>query len=122
MSGGVEYEGPRCNVNGSIIGWHTSYRPNRTIALDMAGFAFTVQTLLDTGAKMNINWPGGRLETMFATEVTNMTKLSWPHLSDDDHAKVLPLADCGKHVYVWHTKTKEPGKLKLFGPKLEVKK
>ena len=88
----------------------------------MAGFAFTVQALLDTHARMDVNWPGGRLETMFATEVTNMSRLAWQLLSVADHAKVLPLADCGKHVYVWHTKTNSPGRLKSFGPKIEVKK
>jgi len=122
LSGGVKYEGPLCNANGSITGWHASYRPERTFALDMAGFAFTVQTLLDTGARMDAHWPGGRLETLFATTVTNISNLAFKDLSVADHNKVLPLADCGKHVYVWHTKTKEPGKLHDFGPKLEVKR
>jgi len=121
-SGGVVYEGPLCDVKGKMKGWHAGWRPERTFALDMAGFAFTVQTLLDTRARMNAHWKGGTLETTFATLVTGMSHRKFSQLSADDHAKVLPLADCGKHIYVWHTRTKQPGGLKDFGPKLEVKK
>ena len=71
---------------------------------------------------MDHKWPGGRLETFFATNVTKIDRVPWSELKQEEKDKVLPLADCGKHVYVWQTKTREPGRLRLFASKLEVKK
>lgn len=121
MAGGVEWEGPICE-DGKIKKYHTNYRGDRTFALDMAGFAFTVQALLTSGARMDENWPGGRLETYFATTVTGIPKKAWWDLDEKEKAKVMPLADCCTKVYVWHTKTIQPGRLKKFGAELEVKR
>merc|ERR1711893_292261 len=68
LVGGGAWEGPKCE-NGIVKGYHSLYKPSRTFALDMAGFAFTVQALIDSNAQFSQDWIPGTLETKFASLV-----------------------------------------------------
>ena len=122
LVGGGAWEGPVC-FDGLVTGYQSLYMPSRTFALDMAGFAFTVQALIDSNAQFDQDWKPGTLETMFASIVaggkTGPLSGSWSAQGPEIKVRVAPLGDdCGK-VYVWHTKTVISGEYKIYGANLE---
>ena len=125
LVGGGKWEGPICG-DGLVKGYHSLYKPSRTFALDMAGFAFTVQALVDSKAKFSQDWRPGTLETMFAQQVAGgkdgPLRGSWPSQKAEIKKRVKPLGDNCKKVYVWHTKTTTYGTHKIYGEDIEVKK
>ena len=125
LVGGGSWEGPICQ-GGQVKGYHSLYKPSRTFALDMAGFAFTVQALIDSKAQFSQDWRPGTLETMFAASVaggkTGPLRGSWPSQRPEIKERVAPLGESCTKVYVWHTKTTTYGTHKIYGDVLEVKK
>ena len=125
LVGGGAYEGPECE-NGVVKGYHSLYKPDRTFALDMAGFAFTVQALIDSNAQFSQDWIPGTLETKFASLVAGGKDGplvgSWPSQPRFVKERVMALADDCEKVYVWHTKTTTFGNHKVYGKNIEVKK
>merc|ERR1711879_312131 len=107
LEGGGKWEGPICR-DGMVAGYHSLYKPGRTFALDMAGFAFTVDALIQSKAQFSQDWRPGELETRFGALVAGGRKGSlvgpWSRQKLEVRKRVMPLADNCRKVYVWHTK------------------
>ena len=126
LVGGGKWEGPICE-NGIVKEWHSIWRPDRTFALDMAGFVFTVQAVIDSKARFNQDWKPGSLETNFASTVAGgkegqPLKGPWKNQKEQVKRRVKGLGNDCKKVYVWHTKTTSSGPHKVYGEDIEVKK
>eukprot|EP00118_Oscarella_pearsei_P004367 m.18576 g.18576 ORF g.18576 m.18576 type:complete len:326 (+) comp27682_c0_seq1:46-1023(+) len=95
LTGGLRFEGPVCS-HGKIVGWHTSWHPERPFPLDMAGFAVNLAELVNNSkARIDPNASRGYLESSLLSSI----------LKKED---AEPLAnDCTK-VLVWHTRTEHP--------------
>merc|ERR1712048_789535 len=106
--GGGKWGGPVCD-DGLVKRYHSLFKPHRTFALDMAGFAFTVEALIDSDARFSQNWKPGNLETRFAATIAGGKEGplsgSWASQKQEVKKRVKTLADNCKKVYVWHTKT-----------------
>jgi hypothetical protein len=48
FAGGALVESAYIDSNNRIIGWHTFFKPQRHFGIDMAGFAMSLQLLMDT--------------------------------------------------------------------------
>ena len=85
----------------------------------MAGFAFTVKSLLRSNATFDENWRKSTLETQFASKVVGGNGQPWAKQNQDVKNRVKCLKN---EILVWHTKTtiEEQG-YKVFGEDLEVK-
>ena len=124
LVGGSLWEGPICE-NGLIHSWHSKYKPERTFALDMAGFAFTVQALIDSNARFSQDWTTGTLETQFASTVAGgkfgpLTG-TWQSQKHEIKRKVVALGNNCTEVLVWHTKTIMKEVYDKYGEDFEVK-
>ncbi|XP_077468628.1 galactosylgalactosylxylosylprotein 3-beta-glucuronosyltransferase 2 [Stigmatopora argus] len=94
--GGRAYERPLVS-GGKVVGWYTGWRPDRTFATDMAGFAVNLQVILSNPRaqfKRRGSQPGMQ-ESDFLKQITKVTELE-------------PKANNCTRVLVWHTRTEKP--------------
>ncbi|KAM9810206.1 galactosylgalactosylxylosylprotein 3-beta-glucuronosyltransferase 2 [Syngnathus typhle] len=94
--GARTYERPIV-AGGRVVGWYTGWRPDRTFATDMAGFAVNLQVILANPRaqfKRRGSQPGMQ-ETDFLKQITKVAELE-------------PKANNCTRVLVWHTRTEKP--------------
>ncbi|XP_008319571.1 galactosylgalactosylxylosylprotein 3-beta-glucuronosyltransferase 2 [Cynoglossus semilaevis] len=94
--GGRAYERPVVS-GGKVVGWYTGWRPDRSFATDMAGFAVNLQVILANPRalfKRRGSQPGMQ-ESDFLKQITKVTDLE-------------PKASNCTRVLVWHTRTEKP--------------
>nr|NP_001121585.1 3-beta-glucuronosyltransferase 2 [Ciona intestinalis]CAD98786.1 3-beta-glucuronosyltransferase [Ciona intestinalis] len=91
LVGGLKVEGPvRCK-NGQALTWRAMWKPNRTIPVDMAGFAISTALLRQ---RPDVNFVGvGDLESKFLGDL-GLTRNQMEAKGNN----------CTE-VYVWHTQT-----------------
>ncbi|TSV15277.1 Galactosylgalactosylxylosylprotein 3-beta-glucuronosyltransferase 1 [Bagarius yarrelli] len=95
--GGLRYESPKVNAQGKVYGWSVRFDPHRPFAIDMAGFAVSLQLILSkpqayfklTGVKE------GSQESSLLEQLVMLSELE-------------PKADNCTKVLVWHTRTEVP--------------
>ncbi|XP_004605947.1 galactosylgalactosylxylosylprotein 3-beta-glucuronosyltransferase 2 isoform X1 [Sorex araneus] len=113
LVGGRRYERPLVE-NGKVVGWYTGWRADRPFAIDMAGFAVSLQVILSNPKavfKRRGSQPGMQ-ESDFLKQITTVEELE-------------PKASNCTKVLVWHTRTEkvnlanEP-KYRLDTVKIEV--
>ncbi|XP_043919835.1 galactosylgalactosylxylosylprotein 3-beta-glucuronosyltransferase 2 isoform X2 [Protopterus annectens] len=95
LVGGRRYERPIVE-NGKVVGWYTGWRADRPFAIDMAGFAVSLQVILSNPKavfKRRGSQPGMQ-ESDFLKQITTV---------DDLEPKA---SNCTK-VFVWHTRTEK---------------
>nr|XP_020442702.1 galactosylgalactosylxylosylprotein 3-beta-glucuronosyltransferase 2-like isoform X2 [Monopterus albus] len=94
--GGRTYERPLVS-GGKVVGWYTGWRPDRSFAIDMAGFAVNLQVILanpQAQFKRSGSQPGMQ-ESDFLKQITKVPELE-------------PKANNCTRVLVWHTRTEKP--------------
>ena len=75
FAGGMRYERPLAK-DGRVVGWSAVFKPNRTFAIDMAGFAVNIRLLLDKpSAEFAYTVPSGEIESYFLAQLVNLTEL-----------------------------------------------
>ncbi|XP_068137562.1 galactosylgalactosylxylosylprotein 3-beta-glucuronosyltransferase 2 [Hyperolius riggenbachi] len=95
LVGGRRYERPVVE-NGKVVGWYTGWRADRPFAIDMAGFAVSLQVILSNPKavfKRRGSQPGMQ-ESDFLKQITKVEELE-------------PKADNCTKVLVWHTRTEK---------------
>ncbi|XP_030054870.1 galactosylgalactosylxylosylprotein 3-beta-glucuronosyltransferase 2 [Microcaecilia unicolor] len=95
LVGGRRYERPIVE-NGKVVGWYTGWRADRPFAIDMAGFAVSLQVILANPKavfKRRGSQPGMQ-ESDFLKQITTVEELE-------------PKADNCTKVLVWHTRTEK---------------
>uniref|UniRef100_A0A7E4UN63 Galactosylgalactosylxylosylprotein 3-beta-glucuronosyltransferase n=1 Tax=Panagrellus redivivus TaxID=6233 RepID=A0A7E4UN63_PANRE len=97
--------------NGVVVGWHTDWRPNRSFAVDMAGFAVSLDLVLTTKARFGTSCEkaGGSPEPCFLERLGIST----------DHLEPFGAEGVKKELLVWHTHTSplkyDKRKVDLYG-------
>ncbi|KAG8444885.1 hypothetical protein GDO86_009876, partial [Hymenochirus boettgeri] len=95
LVGGRRYERPVVE-NGKVVGWYTGWRADRPFAIDMAGFAVSLQVILSHPKavfKRRGSQPGMQ-ESDFLKQITKVEELE-------------PKANNCTKVLVWHTRTEK---------------
>ncbi|XP_063772855.1 galactosylgalactosylxylosylprotein 3-beta-glucuronosyltransferase 2 [Pseudophryne corroboree] len=95
LVGGRRYERPVVE-NGKVVGWYTGWRADRPFAIDMAGFAVSLQVILSNPKavfKRRGSQPGMQ-ESDFLKQITKVEELE-------------PKANNCTKVLVWHTRTEK---------------
>ncbi|XP_069868284.1 galactosylgalactosylxylosylprotein 3-beta-glucuronosyltransferase 2 [Dipodomys merriami] len=95
LVGGRRYERPLVE-NGKVVGWYTGWRADRPFAIDMAGFAVSLQVIL-SNPKAVFTRRGsqpGMQESDFLKQITTVEELE-------------PKASNCTKVLVWHTRTEK---------------
>ncbi|XP_039202645.1 galactosylgalactosylxylosylprotein 3-beta-glucuronosyltransferase 2 isoform X2 [Crotalus tigris] len=95
LVGGRRYERPIVE-KGKVVGWYTGWRAGRPFAIDMAGFAVSLQVIL-SNPKAVFRRHGtqpGMQESDFLRQITTMEELE-------------PKASNCTKVLVWHTRTEK---------------
>ncbi|XP_048209855.1 galactosylgalactosylxylosylprotein 3-beta-glucuronosyltransferase 2 [Perognathus longimembris pacificus] len=95
LVGGRRYERPLVE-NGKVVGWYTGWRADRPFAIDMAGFAVSLQVILSNPKavfKRRGSQPGMQ-ESDFLKQITTVEELE-------------PKANNCTKVLVWHTRTEK---------------
>ncbi|KAM3932084.1 galactosylgalactosylxylosylprotein 3-beta-glucuronosyltransferase 2 [Leptodactylus fuscus] len=95
LVGGRRYERPVVE-NGKVVGWYTGWRADRPFAIDMAGFAVSLQVILSSPKavfKRRGSQPGMQ-ESDFLKQITTVQELE-------------PKANNCTKVLVWHTRTEK---------------
>lgn len=95
LVGGRRYERPVVE-NGKVVGWYTGWRADRPFAIDMAGFAVSLQVILSNPKavfKRRGSQPGMQ-ESDFLKQITTVEELE-------------PKASNCTKVLVWHTRTEK---------------
>ncbi|XP_074751950.1 galactosylgalactosylxylosylprotein 3-beta-glucuronosyltransferase 2 isoform X1 [Athene noctua] len=95
LVGGRRYERPVVE-NGKVVGWYTGWRADRPFAIDMAGFAVSLQVILSHPKavfKRRGSQPGMQ-ESDFLKQITTVEELE-------------PKANNCTKVLVWHTRTEK---------------
>ncbi|KAM9317045.1 galactosylgalactosylxylosylprotein 3-beta-glucuronosyltransferase 2 [Gastrophryne carolinensis] len=95
LVGGRRYERPVVE-KGKVVGWYTGWRPDRPFAIDMAGFAVSLQVILSSPKavfKRRGSQPGMQ-ESDFLKQITKVEELE-------------PKANNCTKVLVWHTRTEK---------------
>ncbi|KAM6166010.1 galactosylgalactosylxylosylprotein 3-beta-glucuronosyltransferase 2 [Erethizon dorsatum] len=95
LVGGRRYERPLVE-NGKVVGWYTGWRADRPFAIDMAGFAVSLQVILSNPKavfKRRGSQPGMQ-ESDFLKQITTVEELE-------------PKASNCTKVLVWHTRTEK---------------
>ncbi|XP_064600134.1 galactosylgalactosylxylosylprotein 3-beta-glucuronosyltransferase 3-like isoform X2 [Liolophura sinensis] len=116
LVGKLRYERPIVQ-DGKVVEWFTYFKPQRPFAMDMAGFAVNLQTILDNPkAEFSLRVKRGYQESELLRHIVTMEELE-------------PLADQCTKILVWHTRTEKSklsneAKLKRSGresdPNIEV--
>ncbi|OCT80580.1 galactosylgalactosylxylosylprotein 3-beta-glucuronosyltransferase 2 isoform X2 [Xenopus laevis] len=95
LVGGRRYERPVVE-NGKVVSWYTGWRADRPFAIDMAGFAVSLQVILSSPKavfKRRGSQPGMQ-ESDFLKQITKVDELE-------------PKANNCTKVLVWHTRTEK---------------
>ncbi|XP_066468527.1 galactosylgalactosylxylosylprotein 3-beta-glucuronosyltransferase 2 [Tiliqua scincoides] len=95
LVGGRRYERPIVE-KGKVVGWYTGWRADRPFAIDMAGFAVSLQVILSNPKavfKRRGSQPGMQ-ESDFLKQITTVEELE-------------PKANNCTKVLVWHTRTEK---------------
>uniref|UniRef100_A0A6J0T5V9 Galactosylgalactosylxylosylprotein 3-beta-glucuronosyltransferase n=1 Tax=Pogona vitticeps TaxID=103695 RepID=A0A6J0T5V9_9SAUR len=95
LVGGRRYERPVVE-KGKVVGWYTGWRAGRPFAIDMAGFAVSLQVILSNPKavfRRHGSQPGMQ-ESDFLRQITTMEELE-------------PKASNCTKVLVWHTRTEK---------------
>ncbi|XP_069830700.1 galactosylgalactosylxylosylprotein 3-beta-glucuronosyltransferase 2 [Dendropsophus ebraccatus] len=95
LVGGRRYERPVVE-KGKVVGWYTGWRADRPFAIDMAGFAVSLQVILSSPKavfKRRGSQPGMQ-ESDFLKQITTVQELE-------------PKANNCTKVLVWHTRTEK---------------
>uniref|UniRef100_A0A914XC34 Galactosylgalactosylxylosylprotein 3-beta-glucuronosyltransferase n=1 Tax=Plectus sambesii TaxID=2011161 RepID=A0A914XC34_9BILA len=94
--GGV-VEAPRVNQDSRVVGWNSLWRPDRMFATDMAGFAISLDLVLNTNATFAASCDKRQLgpETCFI-ELLGVQR---------GDLEPFGVNDQPKEVLVWHTRT-----------------
>lgn len=95
LVGGRRYERPVVE-NGKVVGWYTGWRADRPFAVDMAGFAVSLQVILSNpkaAFKRRGSQPGMQ-ESDFLKQITTVGELE-------------PKANNCTKILVWHTRTEK---------------
>uniref|UniRef100_A0A8C6Y594 Galactosylgalactosylxylosylprotein 3-beta-glucuronosyltransferase n=1 Tax=Naja naja TaxID=35670 RepID=A0A8C6Y594_NAJNA len=95
LVGGRRYERPIVE-KGKVVGWYTGWRAGRPFAIDMAGFAVSLQVILSNPKavfRRHGSQPGMQ-ESDFLRQITTMEELE-------------PKASNCTKVLVWHTRTEK---------------
>nr|XP_009912334.1 PREDICTED: galactosylgalactosylxylosylprotein 3-beta-glucuronosyltransferase 2-like [Haliaeetus albicilla] len=96
LVGGRRYERPVVENDGKVVGWYTGWRADRPFAIDMAGFAVSLQVILSHPKavfKRRGSQPGMQ-ESDFLKQITTVEELE-------------PKANNCTKVLVWHTRTEK---------------
>ncbi|PIO36940.1 hypothetical protein AB205_0104060, partial [Aquarana catesbeiana] len=94
--GDLRYESVKVNVEGKVVGWLVKFAPERSFAIDMAGFAINLKLILEKRkATFRLDLPGGYQEPSLLQDLVTMEELE-------------PKADNCTKILVWHTKTQSP--------------
>ncbi|KAJ8248151.1 hypothetical protein GJAV_G00238880 [Gymnothorax javanicus] len=95
LVGGRRYERPLVE-RGKVVGWYTGWRPDRPFAIDMAGFAVSLQVILKNPRAMfkRRGSQPGMQESDFLKQITRVEQLE-------------PKARNCTEVLVWHTRTEK---------------
>ena len=81
---------------GKVTGYQSGWKPNRPFAIDMAGFAISLDLILTKpDAKFSYKMAKGFQESEFLSYFTTKEDLE-------------PMANNCTKVYVWHTRTETP--------------
>ncbi|KAF7246916.1 Galactosylgalactosylxylosylprotein 3-beta-glucuronosyltransferase 2 [Varanus komodoensis] len=95
LVGGRRYERPIVE-KGKVVGWYTGWRAGRPFAIDMAGFAVSLQVILSNPKavfRRHGSQPGMQ-ESDFLRQITTVEELE-------------PKANNCTKVLVWHTRTEK---------------
>lgn len=96
LVGGVMVERPKVSLSGKVTGWLTGWRPDRSFATDMAGFAINLHLLVEKPkADFSLESQKGFMESDFLEKFVKLHELE-------------PKADMCTKVYIWHTRTENP--------------
>ncbi|XP_077444252.1 galactosylgalactosylxylosylprotein 3-beta-glucuronosyltransferase 3 [Stigmatopora argus] len=95
LVGGMKYEKPVVE-RGKVVRFHVGWRPGRPFPMDMAGFAVSLNLLLEKpDSRFDGNAPMGFLESSLLQGLVTMDQLE-------------PKADNCSKILVWHTRTEKP--------------
>ncbi|XP_063283394.1 galactosylgalactosylxylosylprotein 3-beta-glucuronosyltransferase 1-like, partial [Pelobates fuscus] len=76
LAGGLRYESVKVNADGKVVGWKVKYAASRLFAIDMAGFAVSLNLILENPRAMfQVNARGGHLEPSFLMDLVKMKDL-----------------------------------------------
>ena len=107
--GGLKWEGPICDKNGTINGWHSISARDRPFPMDMAGFAMTVDAVIESKARFRSSMKPGHLESSFLIQVMKLKSKRTGHLVNwEVQSKMIGLGNGCRDVLVWHTKSVGP--------------
>lgn len=97
LVGGFSVETPILNKQtGKVESYKSGWKPQRPFAIDMAGFAISLDLILQkSDASFSYKMEKGFQESQFLSYFTTKEELE-------------PLADNCTKVYVWHTRTENP--------------
>ncbi|GAB0087839.1 Galactosylgalactosylxylosylprotein 3-beta-glucuronosyltransferase I [Sergentomyia squamirostris] len=97
LVGGLMVERPMLNENGTrVVGFNSLWRPERQFPIDMAGFAISLDLILNNPkAVFSFDVERGYQETAILRHITAVNKLQ-------------PLANKCTEILVWHTRTEPP--------------
>uniref|UniRef100_A0A8D0CF14 Galactosylgalactosylxylosylprotein 3-beta-glucuronosyltransferase n=1 Tax=Salvator merianae TaxID=96440 RepID=A0A8D0CF14_SALMN len=95
LAGGRRYERPIVE-KGKVVGWYSGWRGGRPFAIDMAGFAVSLQVILSNPKAVfrRHGSQAGMQESDFLRQITTMEELE-------------PKANNCTKVLVWHTRTEK---------------
>uniref|UniRef100_A0A672HAS8 Galactosylgalactosylxylosylprotein 3-beta-glucuronosyltransferase n=1 Tax=Salarias fasciatus TaxID=181472 RepID=A0A672HAS8_SALFA len=102
--GAVRFESCKVNASGKVYAWDVKYAQGRPFAIDMAGFAVSLQLIL---SKPDVYFrlhgiPSGHQETKFLEDLITLNDLE-------------PKADNCTEVLVWHTRAQAPPLYRGYG-------
>uniref|UniRef100_A0A914Z097 Galactosylgalactosylxylosylprotein 3-beta-glucuronosyltransferase n=1 Tax=Panagrolaimus superbus TaxID=310955 RepID=A0A914Z097_9BILA len=94
LVGGAVVEGPFVEA-GKVISWHAHYKPNRTFAIDMAGFGVSLNLIHSTNASFGYQCINEAPEDCFLIQLGIKVNAIEPFGYKNSYMDVL----------VWHTNT-----------------
>uniref|UniRef100_A0AC35TXJ5 Galactosylgalactosylxylosylprotein 3-beta-glucuronosyltransferase n=1 Tax=Rhabditophanes sp. KR3021 TaxID=114890 RepID=A0AC35TXJ5_9BILA len=118
LVGGAPFESPKVE-NNSVVGWHVKWNPKRKFATDMAGFAFSLQSVLDHPKALfgtSCKAGGG------APEPCILDYLGFSQQDLEPFGFDKP-PNVPREIYVYHTKTVKPSTFppyELYGYEIEL--
>uniref|UniRef100_A0A0N4ZEA9 Galactosylgalactosylxylosylprotein 3-beta-glucuronosyltransferase n=1 Tax=Parastrongyloides trichosuri TaxID=131310 RepID=A0A0N4ZEA9_PARTI len=119
LVGGAPFESPKVE-NGKVVGWHVRWMPKRKFATDMAGFAFSLKSVLDHPKALfgkSCKRGGGAPEPCLLEDLGFNSSMLEPFGFNTPPGK-------RRQILVYHTKTNNPKKYPkydLYGYGIELK-
>lgn len=76
LVGYLRYESPVLDRNGQVASWFTYWKPDRSFALDMGGFAVNLALLLDNpSVQFSLEVSRGEQESYFLEQLVTISEL-----------------------------------------------